>query len=230
MNIAVRFRLWTLYFIKQLLYRLLEDRMDNFRSDLRKGAQDKISVMHISMGDCQFRFIDDLLSEQDDIQVNDPWSPMNLSYPLHLFLYVQQHLQQLSGLSGECHLHDSVQKGILVGESVGLGTIPGRGFDDFYSLVIHQSQCLMQILLFITHVRAQGHIDSPIVHTSLHLLNRIKHVNKTPVLHYIMHPEDLGPFFYRYGMYRQRPFYSLIHWQIQNIPDHRFAGSTYQYR
>ena len=93
--------------------------MVQVRSDLAQGAEYKLPVGKIHMGDAKIGFTQDQVVIKEDVQIQCPGSPAQNTFPSSLLFNVVEPVQKLSGSKESAKLQTAVQKIILVCHAVG---------------------------------------------------------------------------------------------------------------
>lgn len=111
----------------------LDDGMNEAGRDFGQGREDEAPLVQSGMGDFQTRLLDDLLTEEEQVQVDHPGPPTLLSHAAHVSLDFQKESEQLPGDHAAIESEYGVDEGRLLDGTHRLRAVEGRGAEKFYA-------------------------------------------------------------------------------------------------
>ena len=107
--------------------RTMEDRVSFFRCDLEQRRQYEITQMQEGVGDDQIRRIDDFVSVEKQIDIDQPRGPFVGSLTTHPLFNQEDLLERLPGRQGRFYDQGLVEEIGLFGNAPSLGLVHTRG-------------------------------------------------------------------------------------------------------
>lgn len=144
---------------KQLCHRFFQDRMTQIRCDFRHRLQYEIPQMHFHMRHDQSIRLKYLLIVQKNIQIQRPWTPVNLSLSVRCLLDHMHLIKQLLRFQQRAQAQTCIQEIRLLHTAVRLCNQIRRNLFHLASRKRIQCQhCPVQISLAVPDIRTEGNV------------------------------------------------------------------------
>ena len=135
----------------------LEDGMNEAGRDFGQGREDEAPLVKSWMRHFQTLFLDDFLTEEEQIQVDHPGSPALLSHTAHVLFDGQEKCEQLPGAYAAFERENGVDEGRLLDGPHRLRAIQGRCGEKFYARAFLQRILrLLNLANRLAEVRARA--------------------------------------------------------------------------
>ena len=116
----------------------LEDGVNEAGRDFGQGSEDKAPLVKSWVRYLQTLFLDDFLTEEEQVQVDHPGPPALFSDAAHVSLDFQKESEQLLGAYAAFERKNGVDEGRLLDGTHWLRAVEGRGGEKFYAPAFSQ--------------------------------------------------------------------------------------------